>query len=98
MIFQIIKEVAGFVSDRMDCCAEKMRKRFWNFVLSLGLIWVSVVSIFLSLCFFGFALYEILEKCVGSHKAPLIVGGFFMLSGLIVLLISRQLIKKEKRK
>jgi hypothetical protein len=95
MISTILTEILGLISGHLDASVAHLGRKIWLIALGTALAIGSVFVMFIGVGFLGFALYHNLQIAVGSPLAALIVGGFFILISLILLLISKNMIKKK---
>ena len=94
-MIKIISELMSFISILAQQQLEKLGIQVWKIAIGIGLALISVLLILVSICFFGCSLYQQLVLAVGVPMAASIAGGFFLLISLILLIISKKLIKKS---
>jgi len=94
-MFRLITEVLSLISSQLDNSLEHLGKKVWTIFFGIGVALGSVLLLFLGIAFIGFSIYQALVVAVGAVYAALIVGGFFILIALILLLISKNMIKKK---
>ena len=94
-MIRLITEILGLILGQLDMGFSQLGRKIWLIVFGAALAAGAVFVMFIGVGFLGFALYHNLASSVGAALAALIVGGFFILTSLILLLISKNMIKKK---
>lgn len=94
-MIRIITEILGLVLGQLDLSFHNLGRKVWAIVFGAVLAGGAVFIMLIGIGFLGFALYHNLVVSVGASMAAFIVGGFFILIALILLIISKNLIKRR---
>lgn len=95
MIMGIIKDIALMFGEHLDDQIQKLSLKMWHVAFCLGLLLIAIVMITLGLVFFGVSLYKSMNTALGPELTPMVLGCFFLLFGVFVVIISKKFIKKN---
>ena len=93
-MIRLITEILALLTGQLHLSMHQLGRKVWIIAFALGVALGSVFLLFIGISFLGYALYHHLTICVGETYASLLVGIFFILISLILLLISKKMIKK----
>lgn len=94
MITAIITEILTLIAAHLSSSVHHLGRKIWLIAFGAALAVGSVFVMFIGVGFLGFALYHNLENAVGAAFSCLDRRQIFILISLILLLISKKLIKK----
>lgn len=94
-MIRLITEVLGLIMGQMDMGLHSMGRKVWIIAIGAAVGVGAIFLMFIGIAFFAFALYHNLVTSIGPAFSAFIVGGFFVLISLILLIISKKLIKRR---
>jgi hypothetical protein len=94
-MIRLLTEILSLITGQLDSSIHHLGKKVWTIAFGAALAMGSVFVMFIGVGFLGFSFYQNLVLSLGAPLAAFIVGGFFILIALILLLVSKNLIKKK---
>jgi hypothetical protein len=94
-VIRLITEVLGLILGQLDVGMNTMGRKVWLIAIGAAVGIGAVFLMFIGIAFFAFALYHNLVVSIGPAFSAFIVGGFFVLIALILLIISKKLIRRR---